>query len=148
MGNAPPSDWNRVVFVNHHQRTTTMKRSLTALATVLALTSAGAYAQTAGVEPSFKDYAGSAPNAGDQTVTPSSASDSANSGASKNGSANAAQGKDRSSAHYAQSSHRATRSDAGSDASSGASSNRGFGAGSAAHEPAETLNDSFHYPSY
>jgi hypothetical protein len=144
MGNAPPSNWSRVVFVNHHQRTTTMKRSLIALATVLSLTSAGAYAQTAGVEPSFKDYAGSAPNSGDQTVTPSSANDSANSGASTDGSANAVQSKDRRSAQYAHSSHGATRS----DASSGASSNRGFGAGSEAHEPAETLNDSFHYPSY
>jgi hypothetical protein len=125
-----------------------MKRSLIALATVLALTSAGAYAQTAGVEPSFKDYVGSAPNAGDQTVDPSSANDSADSGASQGGAASAVQNKDRSSARYAHSSHGATRSDATSDASSGASSNRGFGAGSEAHEPAETLNDSFHYPAY
>jgi hypothetical protein len=30
--------------------------------------------------------------------------------------------------------------------SSNVSSDRGFGAGSMAHEPAETLNDTFHYP--
>jgi hypothetical protein len=39
----------------------------------------------------------------------------------------------------------ATRSDAVVDDS--ASSSRGFGAGSEAKEPAETLNDTFHYPS-
>jgi hypothetical protein len=143
MGNAPPSKSGRVVFVNHHQRTISMKRSLLALSVVLGLTSAGAYAQTAGVQPSFKDYVGSAPNAGDQTVDPSSANDSANSGASTDGSANAVQGRDRSSARYAHSSHGATRSDATSDARS----SRGFGAGSVAREPAQTLNDTFHYPS-
>ena len=110
-----------------------MKRSLIALATVLALTSAGAYAQTAGVEPSFKDYAGSAPNSGDQTVTPSSANDSANSGASADGSANAVQSKDRRSAQYAHSSHGSTRSDANPNPIDGTD------------QPAP-LNDSFHYP--
>jgi hypothetical protein len=39
----------------------------------------------------------------------------------------------------------ATRSDAVVDDSS--TSSRGFGAGSEVHEPAETLNDTFHYPS-
>jgi len=58
------------------------------------------------------------------------------------------QGGDQSNASYAQSSvGGSTRSDAGSDASSDTGSDRGFGAGSQSHEPAETLNDTFHYPS-
>jgi curli biogenesis system outer membrane secretion channel CsgG len=114
-----------------------MKRTLLAVAAVLALGSASAYAQTADVVPSFND----APDLTQNAPTGKQPSASAR---------NNVQTTDR----YAQSSHGATRSDASSsagssaasDAGSNANSDRGFGAGSKAHEPAETLNDTFHYP--
>jgi hypothetical protein len=110
-----------------------MKRSILAVAAVLALGSVSAYAQTANVLPSFND----APDLDSPALSATvSTTDNAKSSASARDTT----------AQYAQSSHGATRSDAGSDASYGASSNRGFGAGSLAKEPAETLNDSFHYP--
>jgi hypothetical protein len=111
-----------------------MKRSILAIAAVLALGSVSAYAQTAGVLPSFNDAPDIDAPASTATV---STIDTAKSSARDTN------------AQYAQSSHgaSATRSDASSGASSGASSDRGFGAGSQAHEPAETLNDTFHYPS-
>jgi hypothetical protein len=102
-----------------------MKRSILALAAVLALGSASAFAQTADVVPSFND-----------------APDLTQNAPVNNQSSASARNTDRATDQYAQSSHAATRS----DASSNASSNRGFGAGSQAHEPAETLNDTFHYP--
>jgi hypothetical protein len=106
-----------------------MKRSILALAAVLALGSASAFAQTADVVPSFND-----------------APDLTQNAPVNNQSSASARNTDRATDQYAQSSHGATRSDASSSAGSNASSNRGFGAGSQAHEPAETLNDTFHYP--
>jgi hypothetical protein len=106
-----------------------MKRSILALAAVLALGSASAFAQTADVVPSFND-----------------APDLTQNAPVNNQSSASARNTDRATDQYAQSSHGATRSDASSNASSSAGSNRGFGAGSQAHEPAETLNDTFHYP--
>jgi hypothetical protein len=106
-----------------------MKRSILALAAVLALGSASAFAQTADVVPSFND-----------------APDLTQNAPVNNQSSASARNTDRATDPYAQSSHAATRSDASSSAGSNASSNRGFGAGSQAHEPAETLNDTFHYP--
>jgi hypothetical protein len=112
-----------------------MKRSILAVAAVLALGSASAFAQTAGVLPSFNDAPDiDAPNMAATISTTDNAKSSASARASD--------------AQYAQSSHAAgaTRSDASSGAGSDTSSDRGFGAGSQAHEPAETLNDTFHYP--
>jgi hypothetical protein len=114
-----------------------MKRSLLAVAAVLALGSASAYAQTAGVQPSFNDAPDLTSSVGATDNTQSSASARNNDRQSAT-----ARDNDRMSAQYANSSHGATRSDASSDAGS----SRGFGAGSEAREPAETLNDSFHYP--
>ena len=121
-----------------------MKRSILAVAVVLALGSASAFAQTAGVQPSFND----APDLAPITITGTQAVDqhlpkgSMNSGGPRGPATVIVQGRDQSNANYAQSSAGATRSDASSDAGS----SRGFGAGSQAHEPAETLNDTFHYP--
>ena len=108
-----------------------MKRSILAVAAVLALGSASAFAQTAGVLPSFNDAPDldSAPRAATVSTTDNTKS--------------SASARD-TNAQYAQSSHGASATR--SDASSGANSGPGFGAGSEAHEPAETLNDSFHYP--
>jgi hypothetical protein len=117
-----------------------MKRSILAVAAVLALGSVSAYAQTAGVQPSFND----APDLAPITITGTQAVDqhlpkgSMNSGGPRGPATVIVQGG-QSNASYAQSSAGATRSDAGSS--------RGFGAGSKAQEPAETLNDTFHYPS-
>jgi hypothetical protein len=121
-----------------------MKRSILAVAVVLALGSASAFAQTAGVQPSFND----APDLAPITITGTQAVDqhlpkgSMNSGGPRGPATVIVQGG-QSNASYAQSSAGATRSDASSDAGS----SRGFGAGSQAQEPAETLNDTFHYPS-
>src|SRR5712671_3785696 len=123
-----------------------MKRSMLAVAAVLALGSVSAYAQTAGVQPSFNDAPDLTPITitGTQTVDQHLPKGSMNSGGPRGPATVIVQGGDQSNASYAQSSvGGSTRSDAGLDASS----SRGFGAGSVAHEPAETLNDSFHYPS-
>jgi hypothetical protein len=114
-----------------------MKRSILAVAAVLALGSASAYAQTTGVQPSSND-------ARDVTPSVGAADNAQSSGSARNNERQSARTRDnnRMSPQYANSSHGATRSDANSDASS----ERGFGAGSQAHEPAESLNDSFHYP--
>ena len=123
-----------------------MKRSILAVAAVLALGSASAFAQTAGVQPSFNDAPDLTPIpiTGTQMVDQHLPKGSFNSGGPRGPATVIVQGGDQSNASYAQSSAGAgaTRSDA-----SDASSSRGFGAGSKAQEPAETLNDTFHYPS-
>ena|SRR5712664_259271 len=122
-----------------------MKRSILAVAAVLALGSVSAYAQTAGVQPSFND----APDLTPITITGTQVVDQhlpkgfVGSGGPRGPATVIVQGGDQSNASYAQSSAGATRADASSDAGS----SRGFGAGSQAQEPAETLNDTFHYPS-
>src|SRR3979411_826517 len=99
-----------------------MKRSMLAVAAVLALGSASAYAQTAGVQPSFNDAPDLTPSNSATDNTQSSATTRSNTDArSRSARANA-----RRSAQYANSSHGATRSDASSDTGS----SRGFGAGS------------------
>jgi hypothetical protein len=122
-----------------------MKRSILAVAAVLALGSASAFAQTAGVQPSFNDAPDLTPIpiTGTQMVDQHLPKGSFNSGGPRGPATMVVQGN-QSNASYANS----TVGGTSSDASSGASSSRGFGAGSAAHEPAETLNDSFHYPAY
>jgi hypothetical protein len=122
-----------------------MKRSILAVAAVLALGSASVYAQTAGVQPSFNDAPDLTPIpiTGTQMVDQHLPKGSFNSGGPRGPATMIVQGN-QSNASYANSGVDGTRS----DASSGASSSRGFGAGSVAHEPAETLNDSFHYPAY
>ena len=112
-----------------------MKRSILAVAAVLALASASAYSQTAGFpQPSFKDYTDLTPT----PITGATTSDhrfpkgSMNGGGGPTGPATViVDGNDRSFAerHAATG---ATRSDAGKDDS----------------RPYPTLNDSFHYPSY
>jgi len=121
-----------------------MKRSILAVAVVLALGSASAFAQTAGVQPSFNDAPDLAPIAitGTQTVNQNLPKGFVGSGGPR-GPATVVVSGNQSNASYAQSSAGATRSDASADTGS----DRGFGAGSQAHEPAETLNDTFHYPS-
>src|SRR5712664_1383831 len=111
-----------------------MKRSILAVAAVLALGSVSAYAQTAGVQPSFND----APDLTPITITGTQVVDQhlpkgfVGSGGPRGPATVIVQGGDQSNASYAQSS---------------AGSSRGFGAGSQDQEPAETLNDTFHYPS-
>jgi hypothetical protein len=121
-----------------------MKRSILAVAAVLALGSASAFAQTAGVQPSFNDAPDlvQIPITGSRTVDQHLPKGSMNSGGPRGPATVIVQGN-QSNASYASSGVGGTRSDASADAGS-----RGFGAGSAAHEPAETLNDSFHYPAY
>jgi hypothetical protein len=120
-----------------------MKRSILAVAAVLALGSASAFAQTAGVQPSFNDAPDLTPIqiTGTQMVDQHLPKGSFNSGGPRGPATMIVQGN-QSNASYANSGVGGTRS----DASAGGS--RGFGAGSEAHEPAETLNDSFHYPAY
>ena len=117
-----------------------MKRSILAVAAVLALGSASAFAQTAGVQPSFND----APDLDTPALTPSvTATDNTQPGASTadgNRSSAGATANDRRSANprdnarYAHSSHGSTRSDANPNPIDGTD------------QPAPTLNDSFHYP--
>jgi hypothetical protein len=112
-----------------------MKRSILAVAAVLALASASAYSQTAGFpQPSFKDYTDLTPT----PITGTATSDhrfpkgSMNGGGGPTGPATVVvDGNDRSFAerHAAAG---ASRSDAGKDDS----------------RPYPTLNDTFHYPSY
>ena len=123
-----------------------MKRSILAVAAVLMLGSVSAFAQTAGVQPSFNDAPDLAPITitGTQTVDQNLPKSSfTGSGGPKGPATVLVQNGNQSNASYAQSSAGATRSDASSDAGS----SRGFGAGSQAHEPAGTLNDTFLYPS-
>jgi hypothetical protein len=98
------------------------------------------------VQPSFNDAPDLAPIAitGTQVVDQHLPKGFVGSGGPRGPATVIVQGGDQSNASYAQSSAGAgaTRSDA-----SDASSSRGFGAGSKAQEPAETLNDTFHYPS-
>jgi hypothetical protein len=118
-----------------------MKRSILAVAAVLALGSASAFAQTADVLPSFND----APDLDRPAPTPSvSATDNTRPGAStadNNRSSAGATANDRRSANtqdnarYAHSSHGSTRSDANPNPIDGTD------------QPTPTLNDSFHYPS-
>jgi hypothetical protein len=113
-----------------------MKRSLLAVAAVLALASASAYSQTPGFpQPSFKDYTDSAPT----PITGTTTSDhrfpkgSMNGGGGPTGPATViVDGNDRSFAERHAATTGATRSDAGKDDS----------------RPYPTLNDTFHYPSY
>jgi hypothetical protein len=112
-----------------------MKRSILAVATVLALGSASAFAQTAGVQPSFNDAPDLTPTriTGTQTVEQQFPKSSYAGGGGPKGPATVlVRGNDRASAQYAHSSAGgATKSDAqdGSDV-------------------APTLNDTFHYPAY
>src|ERR1700682_128660 len=93
-----------------------MKRSLLAVAAVLALGSASAYAQTAGVQPSFKDYTDLAavPITGTQTVDQHLPKGSFNSGGPRGPATVFVQGNDRATAQYAHASAggSATASDA------------------------------------
>jgi hypothetical protein len=112
-----------------------MKRSILAVAAVLAVASGSAYSQTAGFpQPSFKDYTDLTPT----PITGTASSDhhfpkgSMNGGGGPTGAATViVDGNDRKFAerHAATG---ATRSDAGKDDS----------------RPYPTLNDTFHYPSY
>ena len=115
-----------------------MKRSILAVAAVLALASASAYSQTAGFpQPSFKDYTDLTPT----PITGTAISDhhfpkgSMNGGGGPTGAATViVDGNDRSFAqrHADAAAAGATRSDAAKDDS----------------RPYPTLNDSFHYPAY
>src|SRR5215213_36840 len=110
-----------------------MKRSILAVAAVLALGSVSAFAQTAGVRPSFNDAPDAAPIAisGDQAVDQHFPTGFASGG--PNGPATVVtEGTDRSGARYAAASTGATRSDASA----------------ADGRPAKTLNNTFNYPAY
>jgi hypothetical protein len=112
-----------------------MKRSILAVAAVLALGSISAFAQTAGVRPSFNDAPDAAPIAitGDQAVEQHFPTGSFASSGGPNGPATViVQGDDRSGAQYANASTGATRSDA--------SKHDG--------RPSKTLNSTFNYPAY
>ena len=112
-----------------------MKRTILAVAAVLALGSASAYAQTAGVQPSFNDAPDLAAIAitGGQTVDQHLPKGSMNSGGPRGPATVVLRGNDRSSVQYAHSS--VTRSDAVVDDSSNND------------QLQPTLNDTFHYPS-
>jgi hypothetical protein len=112
-----------------------MKRSLLAVAAVLALGSASAYAQTAGVQPSFNDAPDLAPIAltGTQVVDQHLPKGSMNSGGPTGPASVVLQGNDRTIAQYAQ-----------ANASSGAT----ISDAQNAKAPAPTLNDTFNYPAY
>jgi hypothetical protein len=115
-----------------------MKRSILAVAAILALGSASAFAQTAGVRPSFND----APDLAAMPITGSLAQNNnfpkgfVGSGGPTGPATVIAQDRNQSNDQYAHSSAGATtRSDAVVDDS---------GKGD---QPAPTLNDTFHYPS-
>src|SRR5258708_33995163 len=111
-----------------------MKRSILAVAAVLALGSASAFAQTAGVQPSFNDAPDLAPITitGTQTVDQHLPKASMNSGGPTGPATVIGQGRDQSNAPYANSSVGGTRSDAGTGGD---------------EPPSPTLNDTFQYPS-
>jgi hypothetical protein len=110
-----------------------MKRSILAVAAVVALASVSAFAQTAGVRPSFNDAPDAAPIAitGDQTVDQHMPKGSMNSGGPKGPATAVLEGTDRSDARYANAST-GTRSDASAQD----------------RRPIKTLNDTFNYPAY
>jgi hypothetical protein len=115
-----------------------MKRSILGVAAVLAVVSASAYAQTAGVQPSFKDYVDLTPSASAPDSSQSSASAAGNNRSSAGGTADDRRSANtRDNERYAHSSQgsRATRSDANPNPIDGSDL------------PAPTLNDTFHYPS-
>jgi hypothetical protein len=121
-----------------------MKSTLLAVAAVLALGSASAYAQTAGVEPSFNDEADVAPMTitGKQMVDQHLPKGSFNSGGPRGPATMVRPGVDRNSAQYA-----------GSSASTGASRSGATVDGKVSHntDPTglpPTLNDTFSYPAY
>jgi hypothetical protein len=103
-----------------------MKRSILAVAAVLALGSVSAYAQTAGVQPSFNDAPDLTPITitGTQTVDQHLPKGSMNSGGPKGPATVIVQGND-------------------ANASRGAS----VSGAQNGNELAPTLNDTFHYPS-
>jgi hypothetical protein len=111
-----------------------MKRSILAVAAVLALGSASVYAQTAGVQPSFND----APDLAPITITGAQSVDQHLPKGSMNGSGGPrgpatviVQGNDRVTAQYAHANIRGTRT----DAQDGPEEN-------------VKLNDTFNYPAY
>jgi hypothetical protein len=111
-----------------------MKRSLLAVAAALALGSVSAYAQTAGVQPSFNDGADLAPIAitGTQHHDQHFPKGSMNGGGGPTGPATViVQGNDRVTAQYAHANIRGTRSDA-----------------QGGTEESPKLNDTFNYPAY
>jgi hypothetical protein len=113
-----------------------MKRSILAVAAVLALGSVSAYAQTAGVQPSFNDEAGMAPITltDSQTVNNQFPKSSMNGNGGPTGPATVVvQGNDHLVGQYADAN--ASRGGSVSDAQNG-------------NETSPTLNDSFHYPAY
>jgi hypothetical protein len=112
-----------------------MKRSILAVAAVLALGSASAFAQTAGVQPSFNDAPDLAPIAltGTQTVDQHLPKGSMNSGGPRGPASVVLQGNDRASAQYAEAN--ASRGASISDAQNG-------------NAAAPKLNDTFNYPAY
>jgi hypothetical protein len=113
-----------------------MKRSILAVAAVLALGSASAFAQTAGVQPSFNDEAGMAPITltDSQTVNNQFPKSSMNGNGGPTGPATViVQGNNHLIGQYANAD--ASRGASVSDAQNG-------------DAPAPTLNDSFHYPAY
>jgi hypothetical protein len=110
-----------------------MKRSILAVAVVLALGSASAFAQTAGVRPSFNDAPDLTPISitGTQVVDQHLPKGFAGSGGPKGPATVIVQGNDVATAKYARANIGATVSDAqnGNDAT-------------------PTLNDTFNYPAY
>lgn len=113
-----------------------MKTSILAVAAVLALGSVSAYAQTAGVQPSFKDYTdlAPAPITGTQTRDQNFPKGSMNGSGGPTGPATLiVQGNDRVTAQYAHAN--ASRGSTRSDAQDGG-------------EPSPKLNDTFNYPAY
>ena|ERR1700730_8910907 len=109
-----------------------MKRSLLAVAAVLALGSASAFAQTAGVQPSFNDAPDLAPITitGSQSVDQHLPKGSMNSGGPRGPASVIVQGNDRVTAQYAHANIRGTRTDAVDGTES------------------VKLNDTFNYPAY
>jgi hypothetical protein len=110
-----------------------MKRSILAVAAVLALGSASVYAQTAGVQPSFNDAPDLAPITitGPQSVDQHLPKGSMNSGGPRGPATVIVQGNDRVTAQYAHANIHGTRTDA-QDGS----------------EENVKLNDTFNYPAY
>jgi hypothetical protein len=114
-----------------------MKHSILAVAAVLALGSASAFAQTGGVRPSFNDAPDLAPIAitGTQTVDQHLPKGSMNSGGPRGPASVVLQGDDRGTAHYAE-----------ANASRGASVSDAQNGDAATRKP--KLNDTFNYPAY
>jgi hypothetical protein len=115
-----------------------MKRTILAVAAVLALGSASAYAQTSGVQPSFNDAPDLAAIAitGNQTVDQHLPKGSMNSGGPRGPASVVLRSNDLSSAQYAHAS--AATGGTRSDATVVDGNDSGL---------APTLNDTMHYPS-